>query len=62
MTFAKLACAFGRHRVDEGAIRHIHAGHVGRCRHCATPLEESEPHRWTVLQVHDAGMGRRGLS
>lgn len=62
MGFAKLACALGRHKVDTSAIKHIHAGHVGRCRTCATPLEESEPHTWTVLRVHDAGLGRRGLS
>ena len=61
MKFARIACALGRHSVDRGAIRHIHAGHVGRCRNCATPMEESAPHVWTVLRVRDAGLGRRGL-
>ena len=61
MKFTKLACALGRHRIDEGSVRHIHAGHVGRCRRCSTPMEEVEPHVWAVLRVHDAGLGRRGL-
>ncbi|GGE05169.1 hypothetical protein GCM10011515_25900 [Tsuneonella deserti] len=59
---AHLACAFGRHSVDMGAVRRVHGGQVGRCRHCATPMEESMPHTWTVLHVRDAGLGGRFLN
>ena len=58
MKVAWLACAFGRHQVDRPAIKHIHSTHVGRCRHCSTPLEESIAHVWTELKVRDAGLGR----
>ena len=59
MTLGHLACAMGRHRVDEGAVRRVHGGNVGRCKRCATPLEETMPHEWTALQVRDAGLGSR---
>lgn len=61
MKFARLGCALGRHSIDRNAIRPVHGGQVGRCRHCATPMEEVEPHVWAVLQVHDAGLGPRRL-
>ncbi len=59
MKLAHFACAFGRHSVDQSAIRRVHGGIVSRCRHCATPLEESTPHHWTVQPVRDAGLGER---
>lgn len=61
MKLTSLRCALGRHQVDREAIRHIHAGHVGRCRDCSTPLEESTLHNWTVLRLRDAGLGRQGV-
>jgi hypothetical protein len=61
MKFAHFACALGRHSVDTKAVRHIHGGAVSRCRHCATPMEESMPHHWTVQYVRDAGLADRLL-
>ncbi|WP_152980286.1 hypothetical protein [Tsuneonella troitsensis] len=61
MKIAHLACAFGRHSVDMSAVRRIHGGSVSRCRHCATPMEESMPHHWTVQYVRDAGLADRIL-
>ncbi len=61
MKLVLLGCALGRHKIDRKAISHIHAGHVGRCRHCSTPLEESTPHNWTALRLKDAGLGRQRL-
>ncbi|TCJ39851.1 hypothetical protein [Parafrankia sp. BMG5.11] len=61
MKLAHISCAFGRHSVDQSAIRRVHGGHVGKCRTCATPLEESSPFRWTKLHIRDAGLGGRFL-
>ena len=61
MKITKIACAFGYHRIDESSIRHVHAGHVGRCRRCSTAMEELEPHVWVQHRVHDAGLGPRGI-
>jgi len=61
MKFAHFACALGRHSVDTSAVRHIHGGTVSRCKHCATPMEESSPYTWTVQYVRDAGLGDRML-
>ncbi len=61
MKIAHLACAFGRHSVDAGKARKVHGGMVGRCRHCATPMEEVMPQHWTVQHVRDAGLGDRML-
>jgi hypothetical protein len=62
MKLAHISCAFGRHSVDQSAIRRVHGGQVGRCRYCTTLLEESSPYTWTKLQVHDAGLGGRFLN
>lgn len=62
LKLAHLSCAFGRHTVDEKAVRRVHGGQVGRCRHCATPMEESAPYTWTPLKVRDAGLGGRFLN
>jgi hypothetical protein len=59
---AHLACAVGRHSVDQSAVRRVHGGQVGRCKHCSTPLEESAPYTWTPLRVRDAGLGGRFLN
>ncbi|GMM93655.1 hypothetical protein [Qipengyuania sp. MTN3-11] len=59
MKLAYLACALGRHRVDLTTTRAVHGGKVGRCRHCATALEEVTPFVWEAQKVHDAGLGRR---
>ena len=45
-----------------GAVRRIHGASISRCRHCATPMEESMPHTWTALKVRDAGLGGRFLN
>jgi len=62
MKIAQIACALGRHSVDMGKVRRIHGGHVSRCKHCSTPMEESMPHQWTVQYVRDAGLGGRFLN
>lgn len=59
MKLARIGCALGRHRLDHGKIKRIHGAQVGRCRHCAAPLEEVTPQVWEVQRVHDAGLGRR---
>lgn len=61
MKFAQLACALGRHSLDRTKLGRIHGLGVGRCRHCASPMEEVTPHVWEVQQVRDAGLGRRYL-
>lgn len=61
MKLAQFACALGRHSLDRGNVRRLHGLHVGRCRHCASPLEEVSPHHWEVQRVRDAGLGRRYL-
>lgn len=62
MNLGLLACALGHHRVDKTHMRKAGGMHVGRCRGCAAPMEEVEPHSWQVLQVRDAGLGPRNLS
>ncbi len=62
MKIAQIACALGRHSVDQSKVRRIHGGQVGRCKHCSTPMEESTPHHWTVQYVRDAGLGGRFLN
>ena len=57
MTMKHIACAFGKHRVDQQAIKAIHGTKVGRCRTCRTPMEEIEPHHWGKLRTGDAGLG-----
>lgn len=59
MKLAYLACAFGRHQIDETDVKHIHAADVGKCRHCRTPMEQVMPNVWEVQRVHDAGLGTR---
>jgi hypothetical protein len=59
MKLAKFACALGRHSLDPGKVRKVHGSQVGRCRHCNSAMEEVTPHHWEVLQVRDAGLGRR---
>lgn len=61
LKLAHLSCAFGRHSVDQGKVRRVHGGQVSRCRHCATPMEETMPFTWTALKVRDAGLGGRYL-
>lgn len=61
MKFAQLACAFGRHQIDEKAVKHIHAADVGPCRHCRVPMEQIAPHVWEVQRVRDAGLGPRNI-
>lgn len=60
MKLGIIACAFGRHKVDRRNTRRVHGAHVGRCRCCRTPMEEVEPHLWSVQQVRDAGLTYRG--
>ena len=59
MKVGLLACAFGRHSVDVANKRKAGGMHVGKCACCKTPMEEIEPNVWEVLQVKDAGLGRR---
>jgi hypothetical protein len=61
MGLGRIACAFGRHRVDNAHVKRAGGMQVGRCRSCRTPLEEVEPHHWAVQQVHDAGLGPRAI-
>ncbi len=61
MKFAHFGCALGRHSIDLNNLRRIHGGQVGRCRHCNTPMEESEPGSWASVQVHNADIGARRL-
>ena len=62
MKLGLIGCAFGRHQVDMGKVRHAHSIHAGNCRVCAAPLEEVLPNVWQKLQVRDAGLGPRGFS
>ena len=62
MSFGHIACAFGKHRVDNSEIKRAGGQHFGRCRTCKTPLEEIEPHHWSTLRVKDAGLGRQAIS
>ncbi|WP_324828623.1 hypothetical protein [Qipengyuania zhejiangensis] len=59
MKIGYLACAFGRHRVDQDAIRRVTGGVVARCGRCSTPLEQVAPNYWEVQQVRDAGLSHR---
>lgn len=59
MKLAQFACALGKHSLDRNNLRRIHGLHVGRCRNCASPMEEVTPHVWEIQQVRDAGLGRR---
>ncbi|UVI40239.1 hypothetical protein [Qipengyuania spongiae] len=61
MKLAYLTCALGRHSVDLTNVRRTHGGHVGRCRHCGTALEEVAPFVWKAQKVHDAGLGNRRM-
>ncbi|MGI8942901.1 MAG: hypothetical protein ACR2FJ_01445 [Qipengyuania sp.] len=61
MMIGQIACVFGRHRIDHGAIKRVHGQHVGRCRHCRTPLEQSTLDQWEVQLVRDAGLGYHRL-
>ncbi len=61
MIFGRIACAFGRHRVDRKRIRKVHGQAVGRCRSCRKPLEEQLPNEWVEILVHESGLGARRL-
>lgn len=59
MKLAQLACAFGKHSLDTDKLGRIHGSRVGRCRHCAAPMEEVGPEVWQVQRIRDAQLGRR---
>lgn len=61
MGLNKIACAFGKHKVDREGVKRAGGQQVGRCRNCKTPLEEIEPHNWAAMRVKDAGLGRRAI-
>lgn len=61
MGLGRIACAFGRHRVDSTDVKRAGGMQVGRCRSCRAPMEEVEPHLWAVQRVHDAGLGPRAI-
>lgn len=61
MTLGRIACAVGRHSIDRTDVKRVSGQQVGRCRNCKTPMEEIEPHHWTVQQVRDAGLGPRAF-
>ena len=59
MIIGRIACSLGKHSIDANRIGHIHGQQVGRCRRCATPLENQSGNIWVPQQVHDAGLGPR---
>lgn len=59
MKLAHFACAIGRHRVDTRGVKKVFGMNVGRCTHCATPLEEEYPNHWVPQAVRDAELERR---
>ena len=59
MKIGHIACAFGKHSIDETAIKGRFGYRVGRCRRCSTALEERFHNDWGVLQKRDAGLDYR---
>lgn len=59
MKLAKIGCALGKHSLDRNTVRRVHGAQVGRCRHCNSAMEETQPNVWALQRVHDAGLGRR---
>jgi exosome complex RNA-binding protein Csl4 len=56
MRLAHIACALGRHRIDQSKVKKIFGMNVARCSRCATPLEESWRDHWVPQRIGDAGL------
>lgn len=44
--FARLGCLLGRHEPDRRKVKEDGTVRLGRCVHCATPLEKRLDDRW----------------
>ncbi len=61
MTLGRIACAVGRHSIDQNGVKRAGGQHFGRCRCCKTPMIEIEPNHWAVQQIKDAGLSPRAF-
>ena len=57
--FGRIGCALGRHTVDRDGLRVVMGQRVGRCKTCATPLEESFRDVFVRPSLRDAELGPR---